>query len=58
MEVEAPIILPTRAESLIAEGLAGRRKDMLATFAGIGLVFIAVVVLSIVTMFYVMLRQT
>lgn len=31
---------------------------MLATFAGIGLVFIAVVMLSIVTMFYVMLRQT
>jgi hypothetical protein len=30
---------------------------MLATFAGIGLVFIAVVALSIATMLYVMLRR-
>lgn len=30
---------------------------MLAAFAGIGLVFITVVVLSIVTLLYVMLRQ-
>ena len=30
---------------------------MLAAFAGIGLVFIAVVALAIVTMLYVMLRQ-
>ena len=31
---------------------------MLATFAGIGLVFIGVVALCIATMFYVMLKQT
>jgi hypothetical protein len=31
---------------------------MLATYAGIGLVFIAVVALAITTMFYVMLRQS
>jgi hypothetical protein len=31
---------------------------MLATYAGIGLVFIAVVALAITAMFYVMLRQT
>lgn len=30
---------------------------MLATFAGIGLVFIGIVALSIATMLYVMLRQ-
>jgi hypothetical protein len=30
---------------------------MLAAFAGIGLVFITVVVLSVVTMIYVMLRH-
>lgn len=45
------------AESLIAEGLGEGGMDMFAAFAGIGLVFIAVVVLSAATMIYVMVRQ-
>jgi hypothetical protein len=44
--------------SLVVEGLVGGGMTMLATFAGIGLVFIAVVALAITTMFYMMLRQS
>jgi hypothetical protein len=54
--VKAPITLPTRRKP-DRRGPCGKEKDMLAAFAGIGLVFIAVVTLSIVTMLYVMLRQ-
>jgi hypothetical protein len=43
--------------SLIVEGLVGGGTDMIAAYAGIGLVFIGVVALGIATMFYVMLRQ-
>jgi hypothetical protein len=46
------------AVSLVVEGLLGGGMTMLATYAGIGIVFIAVVALAIVAMFYVMLRQT
>lgn len=45
------------AVSLIVEGLVGGGTDMIAVYAGIGLVFIGVVALGIATMFYVMLRQ-
>jgi hypothetical protein len=44
--------------SLVAEGLWKGGMTMLATYAGIGLVFIAVVALAITAMFYVMLRQS
>jgi hypothetical protein len=46
------------AVSLVVEGLLGGGMTMLATYAGIGLIFIAVVALAIVATFYVMLRQT
>jgi hypothetical protein len=45
------------AESLIAEGAVGGGNDMLVASAGIGLVFIAVVVLGIGTAWYLMIRQ-
>jgi hypothetical protein len=44
--------------SLVVEGLVGGGTDMLATYAGIGLVFIAVVAGCIALMFVVMLKQT
>jgi hypothetical protein len=45
------------AESLIAEGVVGGGNDMLAAFAGIGLVFIAVVALGIGSMWYFMVKS-
>jgi hypothetical protein len=45
------------AESLIAEGNVGGGNDMLAAFAGIGLVFIAVVALGIGAMWYLMVKH-